>query len=93
MKKIYCGNLPFSSSEDEVRTLFAQFGTVHEVILVSDRWTGKPRGFGFVRMDDANAQEAIAKLNQTEFGGRTLRVDWARERTSAPRWQDQAARW
>ena len=93
MKKIYCGNLPFSSSEDDVRALFAQFGTVHEVILVTDRWTGKPRGFGFVRMDDGGAQKAIAKLNQTEFGGRTLSVDWARERTSAPRWQDQPPRW
>jgi len=93
VKKIYCGNLPFSCTEAEVRTLFEQFGTVHEVILITDRVTGRPRGFGFVRMDDANAQEAIAKLNGTDFGNRTLRVDQARERSRAPRWEDRGLRW
>ncbi len=92
-KKIYCGNLPFSATEAEMRTLFEQYGTVHEVNLINDRETGRPRGFGFVQMDDANADEAIAKLNGTDLGGRTLRVNVARERTSRPPRQDREPRW
>jgi len=93
VKKIYCGNLPFSCTDADVRTLFEEFGTVHEVNLVTDRETGRPRGFAFVQMDDANAQEAIGKLNGTEFGGRTLRVDEARERSSRPQRRDRGPRW
>lgn len=92
-KKIYCGNLPFSATEAEIRALFEQYGTVHEVNLINDRETGRPRGFGFVQMDDANADEAIAKLNGTDLGGRTLRVNVARERTSRPPRQDREPRW
>jgi RNA recognition motif-containing protein len=93
VKKIYCGNLPFNCTEDEVRTLFEQYGEVHEVSLVTDRQTGRPRGFGFVQMDDAGADEAISNLNGTELGGRTLRVDQARERSDqAPR-RDRRPRW
>jgi RNA recognition motif-containing protein len=78
VKKIYVGNLPFSATEDDVRELFAQHGTVHSVSLVNDRETGRPRGFGFVEMDDISA--AIEALNGQDFGGRTLRVDEARPR-------------
>jgi len=92
-KKIYCGNLPFSATEAEIRTLFEQFGTVHEVNLITDRETGRPRGFGFIQMDDDNADEAISKLNGTELGGRSLRVNVARERTSRPPRRDQGPRW
>ena len=52
MKKIYVGNLPFSATEDEIKELFGQHGTVHSVALINDRETGRPRGFGFVEVDD-----------------------------------------
>ena len=80
-KRIYVGNLPFSATEDEVRELFGAHGTVESVSLISDRQTGRPRGFGFVEMDDSGADAAIQALNGTDFGGRTLRVDQARERS------------
>ena len=81
MKKIYVGNLPFSATEGELRELFSQHGTVQSVSLVSDRETGRPRGFGFVEMPDDAAQAAIRALDGTELGGRTLRVNEARPRT------------
>lgn len=80
VKSIYVGNLPFSATEDEVRNLFSQFGAVHTVKLISDRETGRPRGFGFVGMDDDDAEVAIQRVNGTEMGGRTLRVNEAREK-------------
>ncbi|MCK4775061.1 MAG: RNA-binding protein [Candidatus Krumholzibacteria bacterium] len=79
-KKIYVGNLPFTANEEEIRTLFAAHGNVHSVTLISDRETGRPRGFGFVEMDDDTAQAAIDAINGTELGGRTLNVNEARER-------------
>lgn len=78
-KRIYVGNLPFSASDDEVRKLFAEFGEVADVHLVTDRETGRPRGFGFVEMS-SGADEAIADLNGTELGGRKLNVNEARPR-------------
>ena len=78
-QKLYVGNLPFSATEDEVRDLFSQHGEVHSVNLISDRETGRPRGFGFVEMENADA--AIDALNGQDFGGRTLNVNVARERT------------
>jgi len=92
-KKIYCGNLSFSTTEAEIRTLFEQFGTVHEINLITDRETGRPRGFGFIQMDDADADEAISKLNGTELGGRSLRINVARERTSRPPRRDRGPSW
>lgn len=79
-KKIYVGNLPFKASETEVRSLFEQYGTVDEVILVNDKRTGRPRGFGFVKMSDSAADQAISALDGKEFGGRTLRINEAQER-------------
>jgi len=79
-QKIYVGNLPFSATDDEVRTLFATYGEVLSCALPTDRDTGRPRGFGFVEMDDSNASQAIGALNGTEFGGRTLTVNEARPR-------------
>jgi RNA recognition motif-containing protein len=88
-KKIYVGNLPFSATEDEIRELFAEFGTVTSVSLITDRNTGSPRGFGFVEMEDG-ADEAINSLNNREIGGRSLRVNEARPRedrgSRRPRW-------
>ncbi len=80
-KRIYVGNLPFSATEEEVREKFSEFGEVQVVNLISDRHTGQPRGFGFVEMEDEAADRAIAALDSTDFGGRTLRVSQARERT------------
>ncbi len=79
-KRIYVGNLPFSASDDEVRAKFEEFGEVSEVHLVTDRETGRPRGFGFVEMA-SGADEAIQALHQTEMGGRALNVNEARPRT------------
>lgn len=80
MTSIYVGNLPFSATEDEVREQFEQFGTVHSVKLISDRETGRPRGFGFVEMDGEAAQSAITGMNGKDMGGRPLRVNEAQER-------------
>jgi len=79
-KKLYVGNLPYSATEDELRELFEQHGTVHSVSVISDRETGQPRGFAFVEMDDDGATAAIAALEQQQFGGRRLRVNEARPR-------------
>lgn len=87
-KTIYVGNLPFSATEEEVNRLFSQHGTVYSVKLVTDRDTGKPRGFAFVEMERSNADTAIAALNGTRMGGRTLRVNEAqdRDRSRRPGW-------
>jgi RNA recognition motif-containing protein len=79
-KRIYVGNLPFTTTEEELSDLFAQHGTVHSVDLISDRQTGRPRGFGFVEMDEDAANAAITALDGMEYGGRTLRVNEAMER-------------
>jgi RNA recognition motif-containing protein len=80
MTKIYVGNLPFSATENEVRELFAQHGTVSSVALPTDRETGRPRGFGFVEMSSADAQTAMQALNGKDFGGRPLKVNEAQEK-------------
>ena len=78
-KRIYVGNLPFSASDDEVRRLFSEYGEVVSVNLITDRDTGRPRGFGFVEMS-SGADEAIEALNQQDMGGRSLNVNEARPR-------------
>ena len=87
MKKIYVGNLPFSTTEAELREAFTPFGEVHSVAVITDRETGRSRGFGFVEMDDENADNAISELDGKDMGGRALRVNQARERerSSGPR--------
>ncbi len=80
MTRIYVGNLPFSATEDSVRALFSKHGTVEKVSLITDRDTGRPRGFGFVEMSSADAARAIQALNGTDMGGRPLRVNEAQER-------------
>ena len=79
--KIYVGNMPFSMSEDDLRTLFGGFGEVTSVNVITDRQTGRPRGFGFVEMgDDASAEKAIEELAEHEVDGRKLNVNQARPR-------------
>jgi RNA recognition motif-containing protein len=80
MTTIYVGNLPFSATEDEVRSLFEKHGKVESVKLINDRETGRPRGFGFVEMSSSDAQTAIAQTNGFNMGGRPLRVNEAQER-------------
>ncbi len=80
MKKLYVGNLPYTANEDELRALFAEHGTVHTVNVIMDRETGRARGFAFVEMDDADAMTAMEALNGTDFGGRALKVNEARQR-------------
>jgi RNA recognition motif-containing protein len=78
---IYVGNLPYDASEDEVREAFAAFGQVSSVALIKDKFTGQPRGFGFVEMpDSAEAQAAIQGMNGTSFRNRNLVVNEARPR-------------
>lgn len=80
-KRLYVGNLPFKATEDEVREAFAPFGEIAEVKLITDRETGRPRGFGFVEMsDDDAADKAIAELDGSDFGGRRMHVNVAKER-------------
>jgi RNA recognition motif-containing protein len=79
VKNIFVGNLDFAATESSIRTLFEAHGKVDRVSLVTDRDTGRPRGFAFVEMSDAaEADRAIAALNGTELGGRTLNINEAR---------------
>jgi len=82
---LFVGNLPFNASENEVRSLFAAHGTVEEVRLVTDRFSGNPRGFGFVIMDAEGALAARQALDGARFQGRVLKVDEAREPRPAAR--------
>ena len=84
MKSIYVGNLPFSATEEEIRGLFSPFGDVQSVKIVADRETGRPRGFGFVDMGDADADNAIKALEGHQMGGRALKVNEARPKTPRP---------
>jgi len=78
--KIYVGNLSFTTTQDALEGLFSNYGQVDEVAVISDRDTGRSRGFAFVTMDDAGAKQAIEALNGNEFEGRTLNVNEARPR-------------
>jgi len=80
MTKLYVGNLPFSATEDTVRTLFSEHGPVEKVSLINDRETGRPRGFGFVEMSSGDAQKAMQSLNGRDFGGRPLKVNEAQDK-------------
>ena len=86
MKNLYVGNLPHSTTEDELRNLFQAHGAVERVSMVTDRETGRSRGFAFVEMTDAGeAEKAIAALNGTELGGRALKINEAKPKTDRPR--------
>lgn len=80
MTKVYVGNLPFTATEESVRALFSQHGTVEKVSLINDRDTGRPRGFGFVEMSNSDAARAMQAINGTELEGRSLKVNEAQDR-------------
>jgi RNA recognition motif-containing protein len=80
LKKIYVGNLPFSATEDEIKELFGQHGTVHSVALINDRETGRPRGFGFIEVDDDALSAMIQNIDGKELDGRALRVNEAQDK-------------
>ena len=80
-QKIYVGNLSFQTTEGDLDTLFAQAGEVESVRIITDRDTGRSRGFGFVEMSDENAQKAISQFNGTELEGRALTVNEAKPQT------------
>ena len=77
-KKVYVGNLPFQTTEDDLSNLFSQVGQVESVSIITDRDTGRSKGFGFVSMDSEAADKAIAQFNGTDFNGRALTVNEAR---------------
>jgi RNA recognition motif-containing protein len=83
-KKLYVGNISFTTTADDLREVFGQYGTVATAQVVADRETGRSRGFAFVEME-TGADEAIASLNGAQFQGRTLTVNEARPREDRPR--------
>jgi len=92
MTKLYVGNLPWRTDDAELAELFARFGEVRSATVVMDRETGRSRGFGFVELDSAAAQKAIAELNGTDFGSRQLRVSEANDRPPRDRGGDRGGR-
>lgn len=85
---IYVGNLPYSITGDDLRNLFSQYGAVSDAKVISDKYSGKSKGFGFVQMDDNDsAENAIKSLNDTDFKGRNIKVNQAKpkERSDRPR--------
>lgn len=82
-KKLYIGNIPFTTTEDELRAVFEKHGAVSSVNVITDRETGRARGFAFVEMDEASAaEEAMRALDGSDMGGRSLRVNEANDRRS-----------
>ena len=81
MTKLYVGNLPFTATDESVRALFEPHGTIDKLALINDRETGRPRGFGFIEMSDADASRAMNALNGKDFEGRPLRISAAQERS------------
>jgi cold-inducible RNA-binding protein len=76
--RLYVGNLPYSMNDDTLRSLFESYGQVESARVISDRDTGASKGFGFVEMQNADAQKAIEALNGRDYNGRALRIDEAR---------------
>ncbi len=79
-KKLYIGNIPYTTTEDELREVFGVHGDIESVNVITDRVTGRSRGFAFVEMAESSADKARQALDGSDFGGRTMRVDEANER-------------
>jgi len=83
--KLYVGNLPYSVTEEQLREVFGAFGKVDSVELITDRFTGQAKGFGFVEMpDNSEADVAIKSLNETNLAGRRIKVNQAKPRSDRP---------
>ena len=78
--KLYVGNMPFSMDESQLRSLFGEFGNIESLNVITDRETGRPRGFAFIEMEDADARKAMGELDEREVEGRKLKVAEARPR-------------
>ncbi|MFL6351597.1 MAG: RNA recognition motif domain-containing protein [Bryobacteraceae bacterium] len=86
MTNVFVGNLSFQTTQDDLNSIFSQYGAVERVNVVTDRTTGQPRGFAFVEMASrSEAETAISALNGTDLHGRTLNVNEARPKTDGPR--------
>ena len=86
MKKLFVGGLPWSTTDEELRSAFSEAGTVASAAIIMDKMTGRSKGFGFVEFeDDSEADKAIDLFNEKEFGGRTITVNEARPREERPR--------
>ena len=81
MKSLFIGNLPWSITDEEMKSKFSEFGTVIAARVVTDKFSGKSRGFGFVDMEDADAEKAIAGMNAFKWGDREITVSEARPKT------------
>ena len=91
---IYVGNLPYNTTDDDLRTAFGEFGEVTSVNVISDKFTGQSKGFGFVEMDDNSAADAAIKaLNETPMGGRNIKVNQAKPREERPSGGGGGSRW
>ncbi|MEI6478474.1 MAG: RNA-binding protein [bacterium] len=89
-KKLYVGGLPYSTTTEELEAAFAPFGTVEEAIIISDRETGRSKGFGFVTItEDKGADDAIEAMNGKDFNGRPLTVNEARPKEAAPAYRSE----
>jgi RNA recognition motif-containing protein len=84
LKKMFVGNLPYTTTDEELRTMFAQFGDVRSAKVIMDRETGRSRGFGFVEMEGDEADAAMQALEGNQMGGRPLRINEAMERNDRP---------
>jgi RNA recognition motif-containing protein len=93
MKKIYVGNLPWSADDSALRDFFSTVGEVHSAAVISDRETGRSRGFGFIEMENSDAEKAISELNGQEMDGRQLRVNEARDRNDRGGRSGGGGRW
>ncbi len=80
-KKVYVGNLPFSVDQEKLKEMFASYGEIEEAVVISDRFSGRSKGFGFVTfVNDADADKAIAEMSEKDVEGRALKVNEARPR-------------
>ena len=80
-KKVYVGNLPFSVDQEKLKEMFASYGEIEEAVIISDRFSGRSKGFGFVTfVNDADADKAIAEMSEKDVEGRALKVNEARPR-------------
>ena len=83
---IYVGNLSFDATDEQLKSLFEEYGAISSASVIKDKFSGKSRGFGFVQIDqESEAQEAMSKLNESSFMGRDLRVNQAKPKAKRPK--------